>query len=332
MAGELTVQNTLRHSETSAPATLIPLPASEIAVTKSYIDRARSDATTRKYAKDWIAFSAWCTERSQPNLPAAPTTVATYLGTEAKRKLEPSTLTRKLAAISHYHRLAGYDPPHKTSGGTVVLTTLAGIRRSRTTPVAKKRAAVSDIMLVVLSHIGEHSTELADLRDRALLSFGMASAMRRSELVALDVADLAFEDGGVQVTIRRSKTDQEGNSVVIAVPDGMRLRPVHALRIWLHQTGITEGAVFRQLSSNGKRLLPERLSGRGVARVVQARFAKAGYDPKQFAAHSLRSGFLTSAASVWKMREVSRHKSVQVLADYVQSAGLLNDHAGEGFL
>jgi len=63
------------------------------------------------------------------------------------------------------------------------------------------------------------------LRDRALIAFGMALAARRSELVALDVADLAWEDKGVRVTIRRSKTDQEAMGVVVAVPDGRRLAP-----------------------------------------------------------------------------------------------------------
>ena len=213
---------------------------------------------------------------------------------------------------------------------------MAGIRRSRVVPVAKKQAAVSDVMLIVLSGIDESGARLADLRNRALLSFGMASAMRHSELVALDVANLQFGHGGVRVTIRRSKTDQDGAGAVIAVPDGRRLRLVAALRVWLDQASITSGAVFRQVSRSGKRLLPGRLSDREVARVVQTRFGAAKYDPALFTSHSLRSGFLTSAAdtgaSIWKMREVRRHKTVQVLADYVQSAGLLDRHAGRGFL
>jgi len=63
---------------------------------------------------------------------------------------------------------------------------------------------------------------------------------------------------------------------------------------------------------------------------------EAGYTAADFAAHSLRSGLLTSAAaagaSIWKMREVSRHKSVQVLSDYVRNSDLLRDHAGKDFL
>src|SRR5438046_2309566 len=49
---------------------------------------------------------------------------------------------------------------------------------------------------------------LKGLRDRALLLLGFAGAFRRSELVALDVADLEETEDGLRVTIRRSKTDQ----------------------------------------------------------------------------------------------------------------------------
>ena len=81
---------------------------------------------------------------------------------------------------------------------------------------------------------------------------------------------------------------------------------------------------------------PSPMSDRAVARLVQACAKAAGFDPAEFAGHSLRAGFLTAAArtgaSVFKMREVSRHKSMQVLADYVRDAELFRDHAGTGFL
>jgi hypothetical protein len=48
-------------------------------------------------------------------------------------------------------------------------------------------------------------TICAGLRDRALLLVGWAAALRRNELVALEVADLGLEPEGVVLTIRRSK-------------------------------------------------------------------------------------------------------------------------------
>jgi hypothetical protein len=67
---------------------------------------------------------------------------------------------------------------------------------------------------------------------------------------------------------------------------------------------------------------------------VKACAKRAGLDPKSFSGHSLRSGFLTSAArrgaSVFKMMDVSRHRST--LRGYVQDAELFRDHAGSGLL
>ena len=136
--------------------------------------------------------------------------------------------------------------------------------------------------------------------------------------------------------IRRSKTDQEGKGAVIAVPEGRRLRPVAHLKAWIERAGIADGFLFRRLSRGGDQALPCPMSDRAVARVVQVRVAAAGYDPAHFAGHSLRAGFLTSAAragaSVFKMQEQSRHKSIQVLSSYVRDAQVFHDHAGKDFL
>ena len=174
--------------------------------------------------------------------------------------------------------------------------------------------------------------KLADVRDRALVAFDMASALRRSELVALTVADLERVPDGLRVWVVRSKTDREGRSVVIAVPDGRRLNPVAHLDAWLARAGIGEGLVFRSLV-NGR--VGSALTDQSVSLVVKRRAKAAGYAASDFAAHSLRAGFLTSAAagaSIWKIREVSRHKSVQGLSDYVRNSDVLKYYAGKDFL
>ncbi len=149
-----------------------------------------------------------------------------------------------------------------------------------------------------------------------------------------------FVDKGLRVTIRRSKTDQDGSGVVIAIPEGRRIRPAALLRAWLDVAGVADGGneeagLFRQVS-RGDRITGEGISDRFVARLVQRCAAAAGYDRRDYAGHSLRAGFLTEAAkhgaSVFKMRDVSRHKSLDVLAGYVRDAELFDDHAGEGFL
>ena len=94
--------------------------------------------------------------------------------------------------------------------------------------------------------------------------------------------------------------------------------------------------MFRALWKGGRRVRSTRLSAGAVAKVVKAHAEQVGANPAQFAGHSLRAGFLTSAAgwgaSLWKLRDVSRHRSVDTLAGYVRDAELFTDYAGEGLL
>ena len=173
------------------------------------------------------------------------------------------------------------------------------------------------------------------IRDRAILALGLAAALRRSELVGLQLADLELVREGVKLTVRHSKTDQEGEGQVIGVPNGTRLKPVARLNAWLAVRGGQAGPLFLQIDPQG-RLTDRAMSDRSVARLVQRYAAKVGLDPECVGGHSLRAGFLTEAAqskaSLPKMQEVSRQKKVEVLLGYVRSAALFEDHAGEGFL
>ena len=176
---------------------------------------------------------------------------------------------------------------------------------------------------------------LKGMRERALLLLGFAGAFRRSELVALDVADIAETETGLLVTIRRSKTDQDGEGATIAIPRGDVACPARALREWLDAAGIEAGPIFRPINK-ASTVSGERLTDRSVANIVKAYAERAGFDANLFSGHSLRSGFLTSAAakgaSIFKMLDVSRHKSVDTLRGYVRDAELFKDHAGEGLL
>ena len=159
------------------------------------------------------------------------------------------------------------------------------------------------------THGGDGAGCLTGLRDRALLLLGFAGAFRRSELVALDVADIAETETGLLVTIRRSKTDQEGEGVTIAIARGDVACPVKALREWLDAAGIEAGPIFRPINKAGT-VAAQRLTDRSVANIVKAYADRAGFDASTFSGHSLRSGFLTSAAangaSIFKMMDVSR--------------------------
>jgi site-specific recombinase XerD len=93
--------------------------------------------------------------------------------------------------------------------------------------------------------------------------------------------------------------------------------------------------VFRPIAK-GERIQGARLTDRSIAVIVKAHAARVGLDPAAFAGHSLRSGFLTSAAargaSIFKMADQSRHKSMDTLKSYVRDAEIFKDHAGKGLL
>jgi len=112
------------------------------------------------------------------------------------------------------------------------------------------------------------------------------------------------------------------------------LRAKAVLHDWLQAAGITEGLVFRSVGKGGK--VHQAMTDRAVANIIKERAEAAGLDAAQFSGHSLRSGFLTSAAgagaSSFKMMEVSRHKQIQTLAGYVRQADQFKQHAGAAFM
>jgi site-specific recombinase XerD len=209
---------------------------------------------------------------------------------------------------------------------------MRGIRRSKGTARTKKAPATNDLVLAMAALTG---TDANGLGDRALLLVGFAGAFRRSELVALDVSDLQETESGLLVTIRRSKTDQEGQGRTVAIVRGSIACPVKAVRRWLEATHITEGPLFRAVGKGG-RVGSKRLSDKQVARTIKSHADRLGLDVSSFAGHSLRAGFLTSAAAkganIFKMRDVSGHKSMDTLQGYVRSAEAFRNHAGAGLL
>jgi site-specific recombinase XerD len=308
------------------PSTLIQ---EDMDAAAEFLIAEKSAATQAAYRSDWHIFTRYCTARGLAAMPAAPETVMGFLSAEAKGGAKASTLGRRVAAIRYAHKLAGHEPPTSTEA---VKGLMRGIRRTIGTSKTQKAPATADLVRTMLDACPD---TLRGKRDRAVLALGFAGAFRRSELVALTVADLLEVEGGYRVLIRRSKTDQEGQGQEIAIPRGAKLRPVEAVRGWLAAAGITEGPIFRSITRAGI-VSTVPLCAESVADLVKKYAGLAGLDPTPFAAHSLRSGFLTSGAeagaSVFRLLEVSRHKSIDTLRGYVRRADLFRDHAGAAFL
>ncbi len=284
------------------PVMIIEQPDSAIvpvdaARTRAYIDAATAPNTRRAYRSDWEHFTRWCAAYGLASLPAMTETVALYLGALAG-VAKVSTVQRRLTAIAKAHRTAGYDTPTKSEA---VHLTMRGIRRTHGVAPNQKAPALPN--------------NLIGARDRALLLLGFAGAFRRSELVSLDVADLAFGERGMTVTLRRSKGDQEGEGAKKGIPFGRHALtcPVSAVRAYMDMSHFTEGPLFRPVNRHGQ-----------VAALA------AGLDPEKYAGHSLRAGLATAAAGGAQERDIMRqtgHRSVQMLRRYIRDGELFRDNA-----
>jgi integrase len=169
-------------------------------------------------------------------------------------------------------------------------------------------------------------------RDRALVLLGFAGAFRRSELVGLDVEDCVFGKDGLTVTLRRSKTDQDGAGRKIGIPYGSNPEtcPVRTIQAWMELAGISSGPLLRSINRHGK-LGPGHLSGIDVARVVKRLAERAGLDAVKFAGHSLRAGHATSAAiagaSERSIMNQTGHRSVQMVRRYIRDGSLFRENS-----
>ena len=309
---------------------LVPLTTAAIATLAPPVERAKeygrsckAPATRRAYASALRSFATFCALHGLERLPAASTTVGLYVTTLAEAGRSVATIRQHVAAIADAH--ASADLPNPAAAKPVKMI-LEGIVRELGVAPAKKAALTIDLVRAALQAT---ATDLHGLRDRAVLLVGFHAALRRSELAALEVEDLSFQREGVVVTIRRSKTDQEAAGYEIGVPahPDVAIDAVAALRAYLHAAGIASGPVFRTFTMQGA-MTENRIDGRDVARIVQ-RAAKGAGLTGDLAGHSLRAGFVTSAAkanvAIDRIAQVSRHKSPAILLGYVRRARVFDD-------
>jgi integrase len=239
-------------------------------------------------------------------------------------KLKPGTIHRRLNAIAEAHKAAGYESP---THDPVVRNTMKGIRRTvGTAPVQKAAALTADIVAM----IDQTDAGIIGVRDAALVLLGFAGAFRRSELVCLNVEDCAFTRDGLTVTLRRSKTDQEGAGRKVGIPYGSNPAtcPVRRVQDWLAQ--IASGPLFRSINRAGQ-VQPNRLSGIDVARILKKLASRAGLDPTRFAGHSLRAGHATAAAiagaSERSIMAQTGHRSLPMVRRYIRDGNLFRENS-----
>ena len=189
--------------------------------------------------------------------------------------------------------------------------------------------------------------KLISLRDAALISIGFAAALRRSELCNIKVEDIEFVDSTgspsddelncsfMYLTIRQSKTDQAGRGQRIPIVNGKQLHPVYRLKSWLEEANISEGFVFQTMHRGGS-LRGRPLHHSDIPRLVKKYVNQIGLNANEFAGHSLRSGFITSAvihnARLDKIMEITRHRNPSTVMTYIRDVNSFKHHAGLNFI
>lgn len=286
-----------------------------------YLEEATAPATRLAYRTDLAHFQAW-----GGTLPASPQTVADYLA-QLAMTLKPATLQRRLAAISRAHSTLNLPNPVPTE---LVRLTMRGIRRKHGSAQRQVRPLMKDQLIEIILRLGESPL---DCRDRCLLLVGFCAGLRRSELVGLNLADLEETPQGLVVTIRQSKTDQEGVGRKVGIPRARlpELCPILAFNQWKDLAKIESGPIFRSVNKGGQ-ISPQRLSTKAVALIIKHQVSQIGLDPAHYAGHSTRSGLATSAAQAGirpdKIKAQTGHASDAMLSRYIRDGDIWRDNAG----
>ena len=315
------------YSLTSKPASIEEL----IQKAKIFVAAAKAPATLKAYRNDWRDFESWCRAHNLPSLPSMPESVALYIADRAST-LASGTIARRLTSITKAHQAAGFpDSPARTRH-FVVGETLKGIRRTIGTAQQGKAPLLSaDIRRIIAAR----REDLLGLRDAALVLVGFAGGFRRSELAGIHIGDLKFSGDGVVVTVRKSKTDQDGAGREVGLPFGASQEtcPVRALRQWLDRAGIREGPVFRSVGRYG------HVSRRGlhkdsIGKLLKRAAARAGMNVDPLGGHSLRAGCVTQAAMngvrEFVIMRQTGHKTVATLRRYIRSGDIFRENAAAG--
>lgn len=304
---------------------------------REYAQASLAQGTTRIYAMHWIAFQTWCKILKLQPLPTLPAVAAQYATALAKAGKKWSTINIAMTVVNqanmaHNNTAVRSDP--------YVRTVLRGIRRS--IGVAPDQAAP-----FLAESLKKGMTAFSDkaaigIRDRAMLSVCFFGAFRRSELVSLNVDDLSLDAKGWIVNLRRSKTDQEGRGSKRGLPYAAEpsVCPVRTVQAWLdvrRRAGVPEAAgtpLFLRVDNLHGSIIDARLTGQVVTRIVKQAAEAAGLEVDDFSAHSLRAGFVTTAAragkSVHAIKRQTGHNSVSMIDRYVRDATVFDDNAATG--
>ncbi len=295
---------------------------------KKRMKKSKANNTLRAYEADWRDFYDWCSYRKLQVLPAEPETIVNYINDLADNA-KANTVSRRISAISENHKAAGYEDDNPCRGG-LVRNALDAIKREKGTMQRGKSPLLFEDLEDIVPYFD--TSDVGGVRDKALLLTGFMGAFRRSELVRIDIEDLTFVREGVIILVHQSKGDQEGQGEHVAVPynSNPNVCAVTALKHWINVAQMHSGPLFRPLNKY-KQIRDRRLTDKSVAIIVKKYASMAGYSADDFAGHSLRRGFATSAAQhdvdERTIMQQTRHKSEKMVRRYIEQGNLFKNNA-----
>ena len=317
----------IRLEDRQSPTSLGKVSPAATRFLKLGIEKAPN--TVRAYRADLNCYTTWCEDHGAVPFPAAADQVVNYISELADR-YTVATLQRRLAMLSSFHELQGFESP---TGGKLVRTAMDGIKRSLGIRQHQAPAFTLEAFQKVILSLDE--TVNGQLRDKVVLLLGFTGAFRRGELVALDVGDLNFDEEGILIDVRRSKTDQLGAGQLKAIfyASHPGLCPVRTTQRYLQR--ITEATlvaaeaeplmndaappVARPLllrMRRGDRFGEQRLTDQTVNLIVAKHLGT------RYSAHTLRASFVTvskkNGASNSEIMAQTHHKTEAMIRRYTR--------------
>jgi len=297
--------------------------------TLNNLKNSKANNTLRAYKSDFKDFVAFCTKHNLNSLPSEPKIVSLYL-TYLSENSKISTLRRRLVSISMVHKLKGHylDTKHP-----IIVENLMGIKREKGSIQKGKKPLLINHLKSIINAIDKQKIEdIKKLRDKSIILVGFGGGFRRTELISINHEDLEFVPEGLKITIRRSKTDQFGEGMNKGLPyfKNKNYCPVVNLKKWLEISKIKSGPIFRRFSK-GLSLTEKRLTDQSVVLLMKEYLNLAGIENKNFAGHSLRSGFATvaaeSGADERSIMAMTGHKTTQMVRRYIREANIFKNNA-----
>ena len=297
--------------------------------TLNNLKNSKANNTLRAYKSDFKDFGTFCAKHNLISMPTEPKIVSLYL-THLSKNSKISTLRRRLVSISMVHKLKGHylDTKHP-----IIVENLMGIRRVKGSIQKGKKPILINHLKSIINVIDDQKIDdIKKFRDKSIILVGFGGGFIRSELVSIDYEDLEFLPEGLKIILKKSKTDQIGEGMIKGLPyfSNENYCPIVNLKKWLEISKIKSGSVFRRFSK-GTSLTDKRLSDQSVVLLIKEYLNLAGIENKNFAGHSLRSGFATvaaeSGADERSIMAMTGHKTTQMVRRYIREANLFKNNA-----